>query len=195
MRLAAGLWSERADEVDDVPDVVARERLAPGRHARAGNAIGDPLEELCVGVAEQQDAGVNLIAHDAARALPFADAGFDRVLVDAPCTGTGTLRHNPEIRWRLQPSDIDELAQKQKSILANASAAVRRGGRLIYSTCSVEPEENEDVVRDFLIKHANFHPISLDAPVDLQTESGTIRTWPHRQQTDGFFVAGFEREK
>ena len=135
------------------------------------------------------------IAHDAARALPFADAGFDRVLVDAPCTGTGTLRHNPEIRWRLQPSDIDELAQKQKSILANASAAVRRGGRLIYSTCSVEPEENEDVVRDFLSKHANFHPISLDAPVDLQTESGTIRTWPHRQQTDGFFVAGFEREK
>ena len=90
---------------------------------------------------------------------------------------------------------MDELAQKQKSILANASATVRRGGRLIYSTCSVEREENEEVVRDFLGKHATFHPISLDAPVDLQTGSGTIRTWPHRQQSDGFFVAGFEREK
>ena len=168
--------------------------LAPGAVIVAGDLFEHRLHTLRE-LAKQQDAGVNLIAHDAARALPFADAGFDRVLVDAPCTGTGTLRHNPEIRWRLQPSDIDELAQKQKSILANASAAVRRGGRLIYSTCSVEPEENEDVVRDFLSKHANFHPISLDAPVDLQTESGTIRTWPHRQQTNGFFVAGFEREK
>jgi len=148
-------------------------------------------------VQRRHDDGDALLPNDPhpVEEMPFADAGFDRVLVDAPCTGTGTLRHNPEIRWRLQPSDIDELAQKQKSILANASAAVRRGGRLIYSTCSVEPEENEDVVRDFLSKHANFHPISLDAPVDLQTESGTIRTWPHRQQTDGFFVAGFEREK
>ena len=167
--------------------------LAPEASIVAGDLFEHRLRTLAE-LAKQQGAEVNLIAHDGTQTLPFDDASFDRVLVDAPCTGTGTLRRNPEIRWRLKPSDIDELAGEQSLILTHASATVRRGGRLVYSTCSVENEENEYVVRDFLRKHADFHSISFDAPVDLQTESGAIRTWPQRQQTDGFFVAGFERE-
>jgi 16S rRNA (cytosine967-C5)-methyltransferase len=125
--------------------------------------------------------------------LPFADASFDRMLVDAPCSGTGTLRRNPEIRWRITADDIDELSTKQTQILVSASAAVRAGGRLVYSTCSIEPEENEQVVENFLREHEDFRRALLDVPAELQTETGAIRTWPHRGGADGFFVAAFER--
>jgi len=147
-----------------------------------------------------QDAGdVQLVAHDAARGLPFAAGSFDRVLVDAPCTGTGTLRHNPEIRWRITESDIHELASTQRLILGNAGDLVRRGGRLIYSTCSVEPEENEQVVQAFRAEHPEFEPVEPAwqqpegiAP-GLVTASGAIRTWPQRDDVDGFFVAVLQK--
>src|SRR5205807_8731490 len=145
-------------------------------------------------IAKQQEANVNLVVHDATRGLPFAERSFDRVLVDAPCTGTGTLRRNPEIRWRLKSSDIDELAKKQTGILANASKIVRPGGRLVYSTCSVEHEENEFAVRNFLNEHSDFRRAKLELPAQLQAAEGTMRTWPHRQNTDGFFIAAFERQ-
>jgi 16S rRNA (cytosine967-C5)-methyltransferase len=145
-------------------------------------------------LARQQGAdNITPIACDATHRLPFADASFDRVLVDAPCSGTGTLRRNPEIRWRLRPSDIDELAAKQTHILASASAVVRVGGRLVYSTCSVEFEENERVVENFLNEHKDFRRALLDVPAELQTENGAVRTWPRLHGTDGFFVAAFER--
>ena len=80
--------------------------------------------------------------------MPFDDGAFDRVLVDAPCTGTGTLRHNPEIRWRLAPESFAELASIQTRILSEASRVVRRGGRLVYSTCSVERDEDEVSVKE-----------------------------------------------
>jgi 16S rRNA (cytosine967-C5)-methyltransferase len=132
---------------------------------------------------------------DAEDALPFADGAFDRVLVDAPCTGTGTLRHNPEIRWRLAPTDIAELAARQRKILAAASRTVRRGGRLVYSTCSVEREENEETVADFLASREDFRQVpARPAPDELLAPSGAARTWPHRQDTDGFFVAALEKE-
>ncbi|MDX6612770.1 MAG: rRNA (cytosine967-C5)-methyltransferase [Blastocatellia bacterium] len=147
-----------------------------------------------------QGAGdVQLVAHDAARGLPFAAGSFDRVLVDAPCTGTGTLRHNPEIRWRITESDIQELAATQRLILRNAAELVRRGGRLIYSTCSVEPEENEQVVQVFRTEHPEFAPVEPawqkpdgTAP-GLLTATGAIRTWPQRDDVDGFFMAAFTR--
>lgn len=136
---------------------------------------------------------IQLVVHDATVGLPFADALFDRVLVDAPCSGTGTLRHNPEIRWRLKPVDIAELASKQKRILANAAPMVCRGGLILYSTCAAEPDENEAVVRDFIKSHPAFHPAPLAASPDLLTDTGAIRTWPHRHDVDGFFIMAFRR--
>lgn len=116
---------------------------------------------------------------DAAQELPFENSVFDRILVDAPCSGTGTLRRNPEIRWRISERDISELAAQQKLFLHHAARVLKPGGRLVYSTCSVEPDENEAVIAAFLESHTHFQQIN------------TIRTWPHREGTDGFFLASF----
>jgi 16S rRNA (cytosine967-C5)-methyltransferase len=88
-----------------------------------------------------------LVQLDATRPLPFGSR-FERVLVDAPCSGTGTLARNPEIKWRLKPEDLADLAGRQRAILANALAVLAPGGRLVYATCSLEPEENRAVVED-----------------------------------------------
>ena len=93
--------------------------------------------------------GLRVLSLDAEHPLPFR-VQFDRVLVDAPCSGTGTLARNPEIKWRLKPSDLDELHARQVKILSNALDVVAPNGRLIYSTCSLEPEENEHVVAEVL---------------------------------------------
>jgi 16S rRNA (cytosine967-C5)-methyltransferase len=135
---------------------------------------------------------IQAVAYDAAAwPLPFREGAFRRVLVDAPCTGTGTLRHNPEIRWRITPADIQALAARQRRILAHAARVVSPGGRLVYSTCSVEPEENEEVVAAFLETHPAFASARPDVPERLLTKEGAARTWPHRDDTDGFFVAAF----
>ena len=86
----------------------------------------------------------NLVVLDGTRPLPFT-RGFDRILVDAPCSGTGTLAPNPEIKWRLTPGDLDDLHRRQVALLANARALLAPGGLLVYATCSLEPEENEAV--------------------------------------------------
>lgn len=116
---------------------------------------------------------------DAGHQLPFAPASFDRVLVDAPCSGTGTLRRNPEIRWRLTNGDIRNFAAAQKQFLHHAAEVVKPGGRLVYSTCSVEREENEEVVEYFHQTNPHFQLLK------------TLRTWPHREGSDGFFMALF----
>jgi len=126
--------------------------------------------------------------------LPFRDGSFERILVDAPCSGTGTLRHNPEIRWRISAPDILELSKRQRKILTNASLAVKPGGRLVYSTCSVEPEENEAVVRAFAESSSEFTPVKLTVNETLLTTSGAARTWPQRHNTDGFFIMAFTRK-
>lgn len=113
---------------------------------------------------------------DATEQLPFERASFDRVLVDAPCSGTGTLRANPEIRWRLAPKDFVTFAHQQKRILSRAVEVLKPGGRLVYSTCSVEREENEEVIETL-----NLKPVK------------TLRTWPHREGADGFFVGIFQK--
>ena len=126
---------------------------------------------------------INPVLLDAGDKLPFAPQSFDRVLVDAPCSGTGTLRRNPEIRWRLSNDDIPNFAAGQKQFLRNAAEVVKPGGRLVYSTCSVECEENEEVIADFLNTHADF------------TQVRTLRTWPHHEGCDGFFIAVLERRE
>jgi 16S rRNA (cytosine967-C5)-methyltransferase len=135
------------------------------------------------------------IVHDAEIALPFAEQSFDRVLVDAPCTGTGTLRRNPEIRWRISNRDILELSARQRRILGQSAKTVRQRGCLVYSTCSVEREENEEVVASFLEENADFEQLALSLPPSLHGGSGAARIWPHKQGADGFFIAAFERRR
>lgn len=156
--------------------------------------LHDSRVKLLRAICERQNLDfVNIVQYDAEAGLPFADGTFDTVLVDAPCSGTGTIRHNPEIRYFLEPDDFAELATKQRRILSNASKLVRRGGRLIYSTCSIQTEENEDVIRGFLAQAPEFSLRQPEVPVRLLTDDGFARTFPHRDDTDGFFIAKLER--
>lgn len=138
---------------------------------------------------------IHCVALDGLRPLPFSASNFDRVLVDAPCSGTGTLRRNPEIRWRISPADIEDLSGRQNELLSHAARVVKPGGRLVYSTCSVELEENEAVVQTFLENKANFRLAELSLDSSLMTSSSAARTWPHRQGTDGFFICALERKE
>jgi 16S rRNA (cytosine967-C5)-methyltransferase len=115
------------------------------------------------------------------------------VLVDAPCSGTGTLRRNPEIRWRISEEDIIDLSARQQRILIASAQMVKQGGRLVYSTCSVETEENERVIESFLRENPDFRPAPLNLPRLPPDDTATVRTWPQKEGTDGFFVASFER--
>ena len=162
--------------------------LAGDLHEHRLRVIRDACERLGA-------RGVSLVALNAEGRLPFADGAFDRVQVDAPCTGTGTLRHNPEIRWRLSPSSSRELATAQGRILQESARVLRRGGRLVYSTCSVEREENEEAVAAFLSSNPEFKQTeAAPAPAPLLLPDGAARTWPHRDDVDGFFVAAMERQ-
>lgn len=122
---------------------------------------------------------------------------IDRVLVDAPCSGMGTLRRNPDLKWRHGPDAVVELAAKQARILESAARLVKPGGRLVYATCSVLRAENDDVVERFAGAHPEFAPLAcgeLLAAQRVPLEAGErLRLWPHRHQTDGFFAAAFER--
>lgn len=134
------------------------------------------------------------LAADSTVELPLLhDVLFDRVLVDAPCSGTGTLRRNPEIKWRLAPADIPRFTDLQKSLLDHAAERVRPGGRIVYSTCSLEPEENEVVASYFLERHREFSVVGAGLPGRLLTPDGFVRTYPHRDGSDGFFAAVLER--
>jgi len=122
---------------------------------------------------------------------------LDRVLVDAPCSGFGTLRRNPDLKWRHAASAIDELAAKQRGILRAAARLVKPGGRLVYATCSILREENEAIADEFAATHDAFRPAScaaLLAGQKIALDTGErLRLWPHVHATDGFFAAAFER--
>ena len=168
--------------------------LSPMSFVVAGD-LHEPRTRLVRDFAGRQHVkNLSVIRHDAAGGLPFPERAFDRVLVDAPCSGTGTMRHNPEIRWRLKVSDISDLAEKQKSILKNAAAVVGAGGRLVYSTCSVEKDENEHVVHKFLDDNPAFERARLNVPESLLTNDAAARTWPQRDDVEAFFVAAFQRK-
>jgi len=148
------------------------------------------LQENC----RKQGVGqVQIVQYDAENALPFADESFDVALVDAPCSGTGTIRHNPELRYFLQEKDFAELSDKQLKILRGASKLIKRGGRVIYSTCSLEKEENEEVTRQFLETNADFRQIKPHVPEKFLNTQGFARTFPQKDDMDGFFIAVFEK--
>lgn len=138
---------------------------------------------------------------DATQPLPLTTT-FDRILVDVPCSGTGTLARNPEIKWRLQPEDVPRIAATQRAILRQGLGVLAPGGRLVYSTCSLEPEENEEVVSDVLAELQGFRVLGA---VELRQEfpnlapffkePGYFRTWPNKYRMDGFFAAVIVRWK
>jgi 16S rRNA (cytosine967-C5)-methyltransferase len=122
---------------------------------------------------------------------------LDRVLVDAPCSGFGTLRRNPDLKWRHDAAAVAELAAKQARILNAAAKLLKPGGRLVYATCSILPEENEGVVDAFAAGHPEFKALSCAELLKTQRiplDTGErLRLWPHRHGTDGFFAAAYER--
>jgi len=138
---------------------------------------------------KQATDSINIVRYDAENALPFADESFDVVLVDAPCSGTGTIRHNPEIRYFLSEKDFMELSVKQLKILQTASEVLKKNGRLVYSTCSLENEENEAVIEKFLVSSENFTKVAPKVSDIFLTDQAFARTFPPRDKTDGFFIA------
>jgi 16S rRNA (cytosine967-C5)-methyltransferase len=118
----------------------------------------------------------------------------DAVLVDAPCTGTGTFRRHPDARWRLKVSDLAVMSALQRSILRSAASIVRPGGLLVYSTCSLEPEENDEQVDAFLVGNPEWRlePPSVALPSDV-LDQGRLRVLPQRHGTDGSFAVRLRR--
>lgn len=140
-----------------------------------------------------------VIAHENDAKVKRLAGKIDRVLVDAPCSGLGTLRRNPDVKWRLKPESITELNLKQLSILEGAARLVKAGGRLVYATCSIMEEENESIVRKFLQANASFHLVPMQQVLDEQKiplqMDDFLKLVPHIHQTDGFFAAVLERNK
>jgi len=128
--------------------------------------------------------------------FPFREGWFDAVLADVPCSGLGTLRRNPEIKWRFQPERFSGLQRRQSAILDSVSTAVRIGGYLLYSTCSTEPEENEEVIKSFLARRPTFRLARPKSPSGVERwldPEGIVRTFPAERGWDGFFAAIMQR--
>jgi 16S rRNA (cytosine967-C5)-methyltransferase len=132
---------------------------------------------------------------DGTRALPFHKL-FDKILVDAPCSGTGTLQRRPEIRWRLRAEQIQQFPTLQLALLDNAFRHLHPGGTMVYSTCSLELEENERVVQSFLNSHSNASVIAPETgPLErLVSSARTVNLFPPETQTDGFFAAVIRKQ-
>ncbi|MBE0473836.1 RsmB/NOP family class I SAM-dependent RNA methyltransferase [Rhodoferax sp.] len=147
------------------------------------------------------------IAHERDDRVKRLRGKIDRVLVDAPCTGMGTLRRNPDLKWRQNQQAVDEMAVLQAAILQSAARLVKPGGRLVYATCSVLPQENEAVALAFSEANPDFVPTDVgQILVGLKVDNAAtlcsggdnqqrfLRLWPHRHQTDGFFAAVWQRQ-
>jgi 16S rRNA (cytosine967-C5)-methyltransferase len=159
----------------------------------AADVRGRRLELLARTVAESGATNVRIVQSDARAAPPF-QAVFDAVLIDAPCSGLGTIRRDPDIRWRRAEADLPSLASAQGEMLWQLAAVVRRGGRLVYSTCSSEPEENEEVVRAFLDAHPDYRretPRAFAASPGLAAlldDEGALKTLPFRDGLEAFYA-------
>ena len=141
------------------------------------------------------------IAHERDDRVKRLSGKMDRVLVDAPCSGLGTLRRNPDLKWRQSPQSVAELSVKQAAILASAARLLKSGGRLVYATCSLLPEENEAIAQAFSLAHPEFTPLSVsetlqalkvtDAATLCSADGLYLRLWPHVHASDGFFAAAW----
>jgi len=153
----------------------------------------EPLRILCRRLGARI---IETIVHDATQSPPENLRGlFDRVLVDVPCSGLGTLRRNPEIRWNTTPQKMKKNPPLQKAILNRSVDYLKKGGILVYSTCTISSAENEAVIGEFLADNPGFecvHPATVLA--GMLDETGTLRTFPHHHGTDGFFGAAFKRK-
>ncbi|MGJ7580880.1 RsmB/NOP family class I SAM-dependent RNA methyltransferase [Variovorax sp. RHLX14] len=147
------------------------------------------------------------IAHERDERIKRLAGKIDRVLVDAPCSGLGTLRRNPDLKWRQSPKSVEELTAKQTAILQSAARLVKSGGRLVYATCSVLPEENEAIAEAFSAANPDFEPQDANALLEALKVEGAaglcaggeggkryLRLWPHLHATDGFFAAVWNRK-
>ncbi|WP_296509024.1 RsmB/NOP family class I SAM-dependent RNA methyltransferase [Rhodoferax sp.] len=147
------------------------------------------------------------IAHERDDRVKRLTGKLDRVLVDAPCTGLGTLRRNPDLKWRQTMTGVEEMAVKQAAILQSASRMVKSGGRLVYATCSVLPQENEAIAEAFAAANPDFVPLPAGEILAAQKVEGApslcaggedgqlyLRLWPHRHATDGFFAAAWQKK-
>jgi 16S rRNA (cytosine967-C5)-methyltransferase len=169
-------------------------------HIFAADVRGARMQLLRETVASSGTHSVRLLQANLEEGLPFRDS-FDVVFVDAPCSGLGTLRRDPDIRWRRREEDLPRFQAAQVKMLRNAAAVVKPGGRLIYSTCSSEPEENDEVVEEFLVGALDFslvdraealcHP-ALDPVLD---DTGVLRTSPSRHGLEAFFGAVLQRRR
>ncbi len=141
------------------------------------------------------------IAHERDERIKRLAGKIDRVLVDAPCSGLGTLRRNPDLKWRQSPQAVEELRAKQQAILASAARLVKPGGRLVYATCSLLDAENEVIAQAWLASQRDFVALPALEVLERQKVSAAgdlvrgnyLRLWPHRHATDGFFAALWER--
>jgi 16S rRNA (cytosine967-C5)-methyltransferase len=148
------------------------------------------------------------IAHERDERIKRLAGKMDRVLVDAPCSGLGTLRRNPDLKWRQKESDVTELAALQAKILQSAARLVKSGGRLVYATCSLLREENEAIAQAFSAQNPDFVPMDVAELLTAQKIEGAnslctgsadaptryLRMWPHQHNTDGFFAAVWQRK-
>jgi len=190
---APGEWRTFADGSFAVQDeasmLIARLRVLafdrePARLARVGEAAA----RLGISIIDARPGPVEALA-------PELRGACDAVLVDAPCSNLGVLRRNPEVKWRRQPSDLALASRRQSEILDAAATMVRPGGRLVYATCSLEPEENEAVAQAFLAATPEFRPDAPGAfPLPLGAD-GWLRCLPHRHGTDGFSAVRFRRSE
>ena len=146
------------------------------------------------------------IAHERDDRVKRLAGKIDRVLVDSPCSGLGTLKRNPDLKWRQSLKSVEEMAKTQAAILQSAGKLVKPGGRLVYATCSLLPQENEAIASAFSASSGDFTPLDVgEVLTQLKVEGAAmlcsggengqkyLRLWPHRHDTDGFFAAVWQR--
>ncbi|MFQ5770851.1 MAG: 16S rRNA (cytosine(967)-C(5))-methyltransferase RsmB, partial [bacterium] len=154
-------------------------------------AVDRNLKRLKLLIENMNRLKINSILAVVADSTKIALPKVDKILVDAPCSGLGILSKRSDLRWKRKLEDIFKIKSLQKSLLKNASKLLKSGGILVYSTCTLEPEENEEVVEEFLIKHKNYKLIPDSSLINniFSTSKGYWTSFPHKHNIDGVFAA------